>query len=171
MPLYTYICVCMCVCVYFTSERFMLNKPAMDHCTWMWLLLILLLLLLLFLHLFLYYHHHHHHHHELWRVSLSACSLKLVPPSFPRVSYVSPPFCSACLGIRFCPFPLSVVATFADTYVLPEQCSAQPSLSLMDWFLSQPNLTIPKWCFKFHLWYIQALFMSFPQHPGFTTEF
>jgi len=165
------VCVCVCACVYFTSEGFMLIKPAIGP---MHLDVTTTNLLLLFLLHSLHYHHHHHHHHhhhELWRVSLSACSLKLVPPSFPRVSYVSPPFCSACLGIRFCPFPLSVVATFADTYVLPEQCSAQPSLSLMDWFLSQPNLTIPKWCFKFHLWYIQALFMSFPQHPGFTTEF
>lgn len=36
------------------------------------------------------------HHHELWRVRPSACSLtlkvELVPPSFPRACYISPPF-------------------------------------------------------------------------------
>jgi hypothetical protein len=41
-----------------------------------------------------HHHHHHHHHHELWRVRCSACSLtlkvKLVPPLFPRASYISP---------------------------------------------------------------------------------
>jgi hypothetical protein len=45
-----------------------------------------------------------------------------------------------------------------------------PSLSLMDWFLSQCNLIIHNGCLK-TLIGDASRFCSCPQHPGFTTEF
>ena len=62
----------------------------------------------------------------------SALKVKLVPPSFPRASYISFSFYySACLSILCLSFLVGVAATFVDTIPFPEQCSALIKLLLM----------------------------------------